>query len=516
MQGQGRLQAQGVARPEAGGDDARAERRRPRSGGGLGGDGALDAVLAGVAGAGDDARSTPRQSNRATRKRPTAAASGATRARPSRACGSLHGDDGPVRGHVVAADGAAHPGGVGGVGHHVEALVVDPPDDDVVERPRRRRRRAGGCTGPGPGRSCRRSLVRVAWRRLEGVGPAEADRAEVADVEGDRVAAGRPGARRRCRPGTTGASPSRRRATIRAPRRAVGGVEGRVAERRHRRSAHSVDAYRARSDRLRRRRRRLSRPGRPVACRGRGSDRLGGRPLARGWPSSVIAGVSSETTPASGTMLSTPWPPLSRSMISSPEWASTERRVVDRPGWPWPGRRRWSAGSRWPAGPACKRHAGVEQPLDHLQLDQVACRSSAAGSRCPGLGDRGAEQVGPGPVVELAVGDADDGADLRAAVAARCRPVARLAVISALLRSRRIRLSSVVTPMVVTPVCCHRAPRKGRRRRRADGSGLEVLRADAVDELPELRHQLVGLGGVLAVSRSCRTTPSASRRASSA
>ena len=74
------------------------------------------------------------------------------------------------------------PGGVGGVGHNVEALLLHPPDDDVVEH-RTLAHRADGCTAPCQERSWPRSLVRARLERGFGVGPRDAHSTEVADVE---------------------------------------------------------------------------------------------------------------------------------------------------------------------------------------------------------------------------------------------------------------------------------------------------------------------------------------------
>ena len=52
--------------------------------------------------------------------------------------------------------------------------------------------------------------------------------------------------------------------------------------------------------------------------------------------------------------------------------------------------------------------AGVEQVLDHLELEQVAVGVLPAAAAAAGVGERRADEVGAGPVVELAVGDADD------------------------------------------------------------------------------------------------------------
>src|SRR5690606_1574926 len=52
--------------------------------------------------------------------------------------------------------------------------------------------------------------------------------------------------------------------------------------------------------------------------------------------------------------------------------------------------------------------AGVEQGLDHLQLDQVPVGVAPPAAAALGVGQGGAHEVGASAVVELAVGDADD------------------------------------------------------------------------------------------------------------
>ena len=59
---------------------------------------------------------------------------------------------------------------------------------------------------------------------------------------------------------------------------------------------------------------------------------------------------------------------------------------------------------------------GVEEGLDHPELEQVAVRVGAPAAAARRLGQRRPQQVGAGPVVELAIGDADDLGGLRAAV----------------------------------------------------------------------------------------------------
>jgi len=60
--------------------------------------------------------------------------------------------------------------------------------------------------------------------------------------------------------------------------------------------------------------------------------------------------------------------------------------------------------------------AGVDELLDHLQLEQVAVGVAAPAAAPGGVDQRRPDQVGPGPVVQLAVRDADDLRRLRPAV----------------------------------------------------------------------------------------------------
>ena len=58
-----------------------------------------------------------------------------------------------------------------------------------------------------------------------------------------------------------------------------------------------------------------------------------------------------------------------------------------------------------------QRDVGVEQALDDLQLDEVAVRVETLGAAAVRVAHRRAHEIGAGPVVELAVRDADDLAD---------------------------------------------------------------------------------------------------------
>ena len=57
-----------------------------------------------------------------------------------------------------------------------------------------------------------------------------------------------------------------------------------------------------------------------------------------------------------------------------------------------------------------ERDAGVQEPLDDLEQQDVAEGVEPLGARAPGAPDRGLDQAGTGPVVELTVGDAGDAA----------------------------------------------------------------------------------------------------------
>src|SRR5690606_24634971 len=61
-------------------------------------------------------------------------------------------------------------------------------------------------------------------------------------------------------------------------------------------------------------------------------------------------------------------------------------------------------------------HAGVEQALDDLELDDVQERVPTLGTRALGVLERGLQEVGARPVVELAIGDPHQATDLGGAV----------------------------------------------------------------------------------------------------
>src|SRR5690606_33963318 len=69
-----------------------------------------------------------------------------------------------------------------------------------------------------------------------------------------------------------------------------------------------------------------------------------------------------------------------------------------------------------------QRHPGVEQLLDDLELDDVGKRVEPLGPRPGSLAQGRLEEAGAGPVVELTIGDPDELADLRGAVAELLRP----------------------------------------------------------------------------------------------
>ena len=64
-----------------------------------------------------------------------------------------------------------------------------------------------------------------------------------------------------------------------------------------------------------------------------------------------------------------------------------------------------------------QRDVGVEQALDDLQLDEIAVRVEALRAAAVRVAHRRTHEIGAGPVVELAVRDADDLADERSAIA---------------------------------------------------------------------------------------------------
>ncbi len=156
----------------------------------------LHAVLTGVAGPGGRAGRPPPFE----RGHPEAADGRRLRhdrRQPAPRRGPLHGDDGPAGGDVHPPDRLEHPGGVGRVRHHVEALLVQPPHDDVVGHRRVRLVEKVGVLGPP-----RPDLVEVVGegglQPVPGLGPFHPHRAQMADVEDHGRRGGRPDARRWC------------------------------------------------------------------------------------------------------------------------------------------------------------------------------------------------------------------------------------------------------------------------------------------------------------------------------
>jgi hypothetical protein len=83
-----------------------------------------------------------------------------------------------------------------------------------------------------------------------------------------------------------------------------------------------------------------------------------------------------------------------------------------------------------------ERDVGVEQPLDDLQLDEVAVRVQPLRAAAGGVADRRPYEIGPRPVVELPVRDPDDFADHGSAVT----------VLGLLLRHRPSRTAGLRLP----------------------------------------------------------------------
>ena len=113
-------------------------------------------------------------------------------------------------------------------------------------------------------------------------------------------------------------------------------------------------------------------------------------------------------TPASGRMLSTPWPRLISSISSSFVCRTTDEVPL------------MTMLAELMSVPTCSRRlredvahgleldAGVEQRLDDPQLEQVAVGVAAPAATPLRLLERRLDQVGPSPVVELAIRDPDD------------------------------------------------------------------------------------------------------------
>ena len=116
-------------------------------------------------------------------------------------------------------------------------------------------------------------------------------------------------------------------------------------------------------------------------------------------------------------MPNTPWPPCSRSTTSSGEVHSytvvPSLNSVMPARSRMPRRRRCSTATRM----FCSETPGVEQPLDDLEDQDVLERVEPLAARARRAADRGHDQPGARPVVELAVGDPHDLAGGRAAEA---------------------------------------------------------------------------------------------------
>ena len=56
-------------------------------------------------------------------------------------------------------------------------------------------------------------------------------------------------------------------------------------------------------------------------------------------------------------------------------------------------------------------HAGIEQALDHLELDDISEGIQPLRTRPFGVLERRLDQIGPGPIIQLAVGDPDQAAN---------------------------------------------------------------------------------------------------------
>ena len=295
---------------DAGRDDRPPEARRVRRG-----HVDLDAILAGVPGAGDDARNAvpthrrdreplDRRQRRVDGREQRAAAVGPCTASTARVAVMSSIVDRPARRRprprprapVIAI-------GVRRVRHHEELVGRDPPHDDVVDDVRVVRIEQVRVLRP-PGRDAVEVVRERALQQRVRVGAGDPQRAEVRDVEDDRARSGRPGAPR-ARRRTGSASPSRR--TRRAWRR------GRGARRRAGCGGGTGPGRSCPDARA---------PGRVEASAGLALAVVGAC-VGRG-PSSWMLAWSDSTSPASGTMFSTPWPLRTRSTMSSPVRASTD------------------------------------------------------------------------------------------------------------------------------------------------------------------------------------------------
>ena len=346
MQGQGRLQAQRVPGPEPGRLHPGPEHRFPERRGDVGGHRALHSVLAGIAGAGRDARSARPTRTGSPGSGPRRPPPGETAARRARAVG-------PWMAIMARSLVTSLPPRASRTRAVLEALGMTSKVSASIHHtmmssstdPSASSRRWVYWARPGP--ILLRSLVSVDCRRSQAPRAAEAHRAQVAHVEGDRAVPagqvfgdGAVGIGQRHLPAAEG-----HHLGAQGP---VGGVERRVHGARSasgwtrprppeveraqagRRSAESVTHVSLGVSG------RSSLPWLSAVTWPPGGGRSGagavGPPgseapagaagasaAVRCRPRSVMAVASSDTTPPSGTMLSTVWPPWSRSMISSPE-----------------------------------------------------------------------------------------------------------------------------------------------------------------------------------------------------
>ena len=326
--------------------------RRPEVGGGVGRHGDLDAALARVAGAGDDARHAvpvTRATGTARRRPPRGTPSPAARA----AVGSLHGEHGPLVRRLARRRSPSRTRSVfdafGITSNTSPSRRRVPPHDDVVEH------RAVGV--------------------VEQVGvlrPAGGDLAEVVGQRPLQRGRGRPAPATRTVPRC---ETSNTTAAV-AAGQVLGDRAGRVlerhvpaAERHHPGPELAVDGVERRVLGASRRSPRTvtgAAPARPAASSAR---------AASSWAS------MSSLTPASGSTLSTPWPWRSTSTSSSPSHSITWLPLITM----------WARAMSDVDVPAqvgedlahrLELDAGVEQGLDHPQLEQVAVASTGAGCRC--------------------------------------------------------------------------------------------------------------------------------------
>ena len=198
------LEPQRVAGAEPGGRDPGVEQRAASTRGrGVGGHVELDAVLAGVAGAGDPARASPRERRpappRSAPPRRARARPPASSARASGPCTASTTRVAVTSSTVALAPAVEHRGlaervderrGVRRVGHHEEVARRDPPHDDVVDDVRVVGVEQVRVLRP-PGRDAVEVVGERPLQRGERAGAVHAHRAEVRDVEHDRALAAR-------------------------------------------------------------------------------------------------------------------------------------------------------------------------------------------------------------------------------------------------------------------------------------------------------------------------------------